>query len=141
MQNKEKIKEIKEILNSLYKGKMSEQTINEFANDLYESVFIEQYDFDDIPAIVFEYETNAGIEKSEWNNIFSSVIDLLDNNEITAKRLYNNFMNEFECLEAFVKLVNENSEYLSKEQLSEVKEKGFELFDKELLRSYGLELK
>lgn len=138
MNKEKKIKEINEILISLYECKMSEQTLNEFSNDLYESVFVGQYDFDDIPAIVFEYETNANIEDSEWYYIFGSVIDLLDNNEVTAKRLYNSFMNEFECLDTFVKLVNENAEYLSKEQLLKVKGKGFELFDKETLELYGI---
>lgn len=138
MKDKEKIEAIKKVLKVQYEGRMSEQTLNEFANNLYESVFVEQYDFDDIPAIVIEYETDAGIEDSEWYYIFSNIIDLLDNNEETAKRLYNNFMNEFECLDTFVKLVNENAEYLGKEQLLKVKEKGFDLFDKETLELLGI---
>lgn len=138
MKNKEKIEAIKKVLKNKYKGKMPEQTVNEFANDLYESVFVEQHDFDDIPAIVCGYESEANIEDSEWYNIFGSMIDLLDNNEETAKRLYKSFMYDFDSLDTFIKLINENAEYLSKEQLSEVKEKAIGLFDKNLLEWYGI---
>lgn len=139
MKNKEKLEAIKKILKTEYAGRMSEQTLNAFANDLLESVFVEQYDFDDIPAIVFEYEAAAELEDSEWYNIFSSMIDLLENKEETAKRLYNSCMYGFDSLDTFIKLINENAEYLSAEQLSEVKEKAIGLFDKELLKFYGIE--
>lgn len=138
MDKEKKIKEIKEILISQYEGKISEQALNGFANDLYESVFVEQYDLDDIPAIVVEYEAEANIEDSEWYYIFGCMINLLDNNEVTAKRLYNSFMYDFDSLDTFIKLINENAEYLSKEQLSAVKEKAIGLFDKNILEWYGI---
>lgn len=133
-----KLKEIKEILKSEYKDKMTDTEINTFARELNYSVFVEQYDLEDIAAVVSEHEEKAGIEDSRWCCIFGSVIDLLEDGETTARRLYKSFMYEFDLWDTFLKLYNYNAEYLSAEELAEVKEKALGLFDKQLLKTYDI---
>lgn len=133
-----KLEAIKGILVGEYAGDMTEDTINAFADDLYNSLFVEQYSLDDVAAIVGEYESEADVYDVDFNYLFGCLIDLLDNNEATAKRLYDNFMYEFESLEVLAKLVNENSEYLTAEQIASVKEKAFGLYDSITLEFYGI---
>lgn len=137
--NNEKLKEIKEIIKDIYEGEMSASAINAFAQALHNSLFIEQYDLEDISAIVCEYEADAGIENTEWFYVFSRMIDLLEDNAVTAKRLYNSFMYECDLLDTFLKLYNDNAEYLSAEELSNVKEKALRIFDHQILEEYGIE--
>lgn len=133
-----KLKEIKEILKSEYKDKMTDAEINTFARELNYSVFVAQYDLEDIAAVVSEHEEKAGIEDSKWCYIFGSVIDLLEDGEKTARRLYKSFMYEFDLWDTFLKLYNYNAEYLNAEELAEVKEKATGLFDKQLLKMYDI---
>ncbi len=66
------------------------------------------------------------------------MIELLDNNAVTAKRLYDSFMYELDEFETFLKLVNENAEFLSAYELAKAKEKAFGLFDRKLLECFGI---
>ena len=137
----DKLNKIKEILKGVYKDKMSDVTIDSFAKALHYSLFVGQYDLDDIPATIFEYESEEGIEGEDWCYLFGQLIDLLDDNEITAKRLYKSFMHEFDLLDTFLKLVNLNAEYLSAEELAKTKKKAFWLFDRQMLEDCGIEEK
>ncbi|MDE5601956.1 MAG: hypothetical protein K2J16_05605 [Clostridia bacterium] len=136
--NNGKLEAIKGILVGEYAGDMPEAMINAFADDLYHSLFVGQYSLDDIPAIIGEYESEANVYDVAFNYLFGQLIDLLDNNEATAKRLYDNFMYEFESLDVLAKLVNENAEYLTAEQLARAKEKAFGLYDSITLECYGI---
>lgn len=133
--NKEKLKQIKEILKEEYQDKMSDAAIDSFAKQLYHSLFVGQYELEDIPATIFDCESEEGVEGGDWCYLFSQLIDLLDNNETTAKRLYRSFMEEFDLPDTFLKLVNENGEYLSAEELAEVKEKAVRLFGRQILEN------
>ena len=135
----DKLNKIKEILKGVYKDKMSDVTIDSFAKALHYSLFVGQDDLDDIPATIFEYESEEGIEGEDWCYLFGQLIDLLDDNEITAKRLYKSFMHEFDLLDTFLKLVNLNAEYLSVEELAQAKGKAFGLFDRQMLEDCGIE--
>lgn len=135
----EKLQRIREILKEEYKGKMSNAAIDSFAKELHHSLFIGQYDLDDIPAIIFGHESEEDIEGGDWCYLFGQLIDLLDDNETTAKRLYRSFMHEFDLLDTFLKLVNYNAEYLSAEELANAKEKAFGLFDRQILEGCGIE--
>ena len=137
MADKSKLDKIKEILKDEYEGKMSEATIDAFAKDLHYSLLEKQYDLEDIPAIITEYETDEDIE-GDWIYIFCQLIDLLDNGPTTARRLYKSFMHEFDILETCAKLINENSRYLSEEELEVVKAKAFFTFTREALEGYGI---
>lgn len=135
---KTKMEQILSTLHGEYAGKMSEKTIKRFAGDLYESLFVDNYYLADIFAIVEEYENMANIKDSQALYIFICMIDLLDNNEVNAKRLYNSFMHEIQLWDTFVKLIEDNAEYLSGEELEEVKNEGMRIFDKQLLKDIGL---
>lgn len=133
-----KLEQIVQILKGVYKDKMSNETLNSFAEDLYDSLFVCEYDLDDITAIIFEYESEMGLEFSEFYYVFCELIDLLENNETNARRLYDSFMNDFDCLGTFVKLYNENAEYISAEELAKAKKKAFGFFDRLTLELYGI---
>lgn len=133
-----KLKEIKRILENEYGDQMSDALTNDFANTLYDSLFIGQYDLDDITAIIRDYETQADIEDSKWDYVFISMIDLLDNNETTAKRLYKSFMYDLDMLDVLWKLVNENAEFLSAEELANVKKRAIGVFDEQILKALDI---
>lgn len=132
------IEKIKEILNYEYEDKMSDEMINAFAEELNESVFVEQYDLENIFLIVDQFEEEANIEKSRSSYVFTDVIDLLESGEKTAQRLYESFMYSMDILKTFLKLIKENEEYISAEKIAQAKEKAFGLFDKQLLEWYGI---
>lgn len=138
--NNDKLDKIKEILKEEYEGKMSEATIDAFAKALHHSLFVGEYELEDIPATIFEYESEEGIEEGgDWCYIFGQLIDLLEDNETTAKRLYRSFMHEFDLLDTFLKLINYNAEYLSKEEVTKAKEKAFGTFDRQILEGCGID--
>ncbi|MDE6690386.1 MAG: hypothetical protein K2K04_00290, partial [Clostridia bacterium] len=136
MDNKEqKLEKITEMLWKEYKGYMSEQTLDELADELYHTFFASQNELSDIMAVLTEAEEEARIHPylSAALCIFCWMLELLENNEVTAQRLYYSFMNEFDCLETFVKLYKENAEYISVEKLAKAKEKAFNTFDRVIL--------
>lgn len=134
----EKFESIIKILKEVYGGKMPDGMLEEFADDLYDSLFVGQYDLYDIFAITDEYQSGAGIEQREDLYIFNCMLDLLDNGVATAQRLYNSFMYECDNLDTFLKLYDENAGYISAEKLAEAKEKALTIFDKETLEMYGI---
>lgn len=134
----EKLEKIKEILNEEYGDAMSYEMLKDFANDMYDSLFVGEYDLSDIFALANDYESNANIEDGKAFDIFTDLLDLLDNGVKTAQRLYESFMHEADLLETFLKLYNENAEYISEEKLAEAKKKAFEVFDRQMLESLGI---
>lgn len=138
MEKNLKIEQIAQILKDKYEDKLSDETLYAFAEDLYDSLFVCKYGLDDIFAIIFEYESEIELDFSESYYVFSELIDLLENNEETACRLYDSFMNDFDCLDTFVKLYNENAEFISAEELAKAKEKAFGTFDRITLELYGI---
>ena len=133
-----KLERIRQILSEEYDGKMTEKDIKAFAKDLHLSVFECKFGLDDVFAIVDEYEERAKIEDKRWYYVFCARIDLLDNNEETAERLYESFMYQFDILEIFIKLYFENGSYISRKKLNEAKKKAFETFDNEILAACGI---
>ena len=137
MADESKLDKIKEILKDEYEGKMSEATIDAFAKDIHFSLLEKQYELEDIPAIIMEYEAEEDVE-GDWIYIFCQLIELLDNGPTTARRLYKSFMHEFDIIDTCAKLINENSQYLTCEELEEVKKKAFFTFTREALEGYGI---
>ena len=137
--NEKKLEAIKKIVKDEYQDQLSDEAVDSLAGELYYSLFIGEYGLDDLVSIIFSNEEYENIEKTgDWCYMFGQLIDLLEDGEKTAKRLYNNFMEEFDLLDTFLKL-SENVEYLSAEQWAKAKEKAFETFDNEVLKLYGFE--
>ena len=135
---KEKLEKIKDLLSSEYDGDILGKDIDAFAKDLYLSVFECEYDLSDIIPIINEYEEEAEIENTRWYYVFCGIIDMLDNGEKTAERLYDCFMHSLDILELFVKLYFENDDYISEEKLGKAKEKALGTFDKQILKALGI---
>ena len=136
--NKEKLDAIKGILHSEYGNKLSDEDINGFADDLYYSLFEWGYGLDEIIPTIYSYEEKAETEYSSWYYIFGCMIDLMDNGKETAERIYNCFMFSWDILELFLKLYLENDEYISEAKLKKAKKKALHIFDKEILKLYGI---
>ena len=136
--SKEKLESIRELLSLEYQCEMTEREINGFASDLYSSVFGCEFDLADIVPIINGYEERAKIENTRWYYVFCGIIDLLDNGERTAERLYESFMHSMELLHTFVKLYFENDRYISREKLEKAKQKALSIFDKEVLKVYNI---
>ena len=134
----EKFIEICKTLKNIYGDAMPEEMLGDFARELYDSLFVGRYELFDIFAIIDTYQREAGIEQGEDYYVFTDMIDLLDNCETTAQRLYDSFMHEADFLDTFLKLYNENAEYISAEKLAEAKKKALTVFDKETLEMYDI---
>lgn len=135
----DKLETIKDILKDNYQDRMSEEIINNYADDLFDSLFVSENSLDDVFAIISQYEEEANIESGgDWYYIFVQMIDLLENGEKTARRLYDSFMNDADIIDTFSKLAEENAEYISEEELSKAKEKAFAVFDRGFLALYGI---
>ena len=136
---KSKLTQIKEILLDFYGDRMNTSQLESFAEALYESVFVDENDLDDIAAIVNEYEADAEISSTEFYYVFVEIVELMEDCASTAKRLYKSFMYDFDSFETFLKLVTYNEEYISAEELHKAKQKALRTFDKELLALYDIE--
>ena len=134
-----KLEKIKDILRGWYQDDMEQDVLDDCANELYESIFVEESDLDDIPPIVLEHEAQAEIEESLWLEIYVDIVYLLEDGVTTAKRLYKSFMYDLDIIDTFVRLVNDNEAYIGKEELALAKQRAFATFDREVLALYGIE--
>ena len=138
MDKQEKIKKIREILAAEYFYKIPVYFQAKLADELYVSMFEEKNELEDLLAIIFEYEQRVGMEDSQWDAVFPSLLDLLECDRQSAVRLYNNFMECLELFDTFMKLVNEFDAYLTKEELDAVIERGCDLYGREFLIELGV---
>lgn len=113
------------ILKDEYKDcDISDDDIMEFAQQLNESVFVENCDLNDILILVYEFEEamraeGATIDIGRQCIIYLQIINYLDVNEENAKRLYESFICYHDC-QAFSLLMNEYEEWLTQEQRDEI---------------------
>lgn len=113
------------ILNDEYKDcDISDDDIMEFAQQLNESVFVENCDLNDILILVYEFEEamraeGATIDIGRQCSIYLQIINYLDVNEENAKRLYESFICYHDC-QAYSLLMNEYEEWLTQEQGDEI---------------------
>ena len=135
---KEKLEEIKKILKGEYGDRLTETELNTLAGELYHSLFVGKYELEDLVATIVGFESEADTDDIDWVYLFNSLVDLLDDNENTAERLYISFMHEFDLLDTFLKLYEFNAEYISAEKLAEAKEKALHTFSKDVLAAYGI---
>ena len=138
MENDKKLGEIKELLKDEYEGLMTEKQIDEFASELYTSVFVFKFSLDEIFSLIDRYEDRANIESTKSYYVFCGTVDLLENGEETAQRLYDCFMYSWDILNLFLKLYLENEEYISEEKMEMAKKKALKTFDREILAICGI---
>lgn len=105
-----------------YKNSVSSEWQRELVGTLYKQVFTYECDLDDIFQIVRAYERRVGIsdDGSRAAEIFASVVALLEDGERTAQRLYECYFENYELCVA-MKLLNQNSHWLSSEQEERIK--------------------
>ncbi len=139
MQKKgEVLEEIKSLIIENY-GDVSKSILTSFSNDIYREIFEKKSDFDDLFSIIYSYENELAKEQEEEENesfswyVFAGVLDLVEDGEETAKRLYSSFM-KFNDISLLSKLLNQNAEWLTESQIEEVK-KTAKCFDEEILKS------
>lgn len=112
----------------------------EFAQQLNESVFVENCDLNDILILVYEFEEamraeGAAIEVGRQCIIYLQIINYLEVNEENAKRLYESFVCYHDC-QAFSLLMNEYEEWLSQEQRNEILSIAREVFIESVWEDY-----
>lgn len=129
------------ILKDEYKDcDISDGNIMEFAQQLNESVFVENCDLNDILILVYEFEEEmraegAIIDVGRQCIIYLQIINYLDVNEENAKRLYESFVCYHDC-QAFSLLMNEYEEWLSQEQRDEILSIAREVFIESVWEDY-----
>ena len=129
------------ILKDEYKDcNISDDDIMQFAQQLNESVFVENCDLNDILILAYEFEEamrgkGAIIEVGRQCIIYLQIINHLDINEENAKRLYESFVCYHDC-QAFSFLMNEYEEWLSQEQRDEILSIAREVFIESVWEDY-----
>ncbi len=125
---------IKDILAGQYED-IPEYIADGYAKELYNVVVNCKIGLMDVLEIAMDYEVMfiEDIEKftSCGCNIFTEIIELLEDGPETAQRLYQ-CLTEFYDPTAFVKLINDNKRWLTREQIDDLIEIS-KAFDKEFL--------
>ena len=114
-----------------------EALFNHFVSRLYYDLFNPNGELLNLLYSIYRSVEIFELEDGWEEYLFDNLIYLLDKDEITAKRLYNCFT-EYNSLKVFVRIMQSYAEYLSDDELAEVKKIGFETFDSEILASYGI---
>lgn len=117
-----------------------EENLREFAEELYESVFVDECELNDILSIVYYYEEQmraegATIEVGRQCVIYEVILRYLDRNETNARRLYDSFLSYHDVM-AFVLLMDTFDVWLTQEEWDEVLEIGKKCFIKSVWESY-----
>ncbi len=139
MDKQNKIQQIKSMLIDVYDGRLSDSELNEYSAGIYRTFFEECAELEYIMSTVFEYEYDYEIsdDDSQVSYVYDGIVNLLENNQNTARRLYNEFMFRYHNLDVVFKILNENSEWLSDEEIKAVKRNAWSIFDKDMLKSIG----
>lgn len=129
MKNSEKRKEISEILAETYGTALTPARLTSLTDEIYNYAFTEGYDLADIIMTLNMAET----EDERAMQVFHAVVDRMDDNALTAKKLYDCLLENFVDLDVLCKLLNKNAAWLSPEQKTKIKEAA-ECFDTETLQ-------
>ncbi len=123
MRNKEKLNKIKNILCEEFgETQISKKALNECAYSIYDDAFSADGEIADIWRCLeyfYDEEDNDFNEKSD--NVIREVIDLMEDNYITAQLLYEYSTDSCEDPFIWIRLLEYNSEWLTKEQINELK--------------------
>lgn len=116
---------ILDILKDVYEDcNISDDDFTWFAKQLNEYVFVEKCRLNDILVLAYDFEEymrseGVVIDVGRQCAIYDRIIEYLDVNEENSKRLYDSFLEYRDC-QAFSCLMNEFSEWLTKEQREEI---------------------
>ena len=137
--DKNKLKEIELILLGVYGEYITAKEAHNAAPLFYSSIFSDG-SLEDIISSAYEFEADSGIgsDNSQVWYFFDSAVEILEDGEQTAHRLYDCFMHCYDDLTVFLKLIISNSDWLTKDEISAAKEKAFSLFDEKILESSGV---
>ena len=130
MKKLEKLQKIKDVLVEIYGETLAPSWVNDLADEIYDCAYADGYDLDNIVSTLL----GAGI--GSWvkaYDVFHEVIHLMDNNALTAKKLYKCFLENFLDLDVLCKLLNWNEEWLTPDEKERIKEAA-KCYDNETLK-------
>lgn len=128
MKNAEKVKAIRDILSDAYGGLLSSERTDELADEIYDCAFSERYDLADIILIhPFEEEETKAADDGDGRedismDVFHAVLDCMEDNALTAQKLYDCYHNNIQDYEVLCKLLYWNREWLSPQQMAYLRE-------------------
>ena len=119
---------------------ISDEDLLNFARRLNRDYFAGDDDLNGILNDVYYFEEamrakGAVIEVGRQCSIYDRIINYLDVNEKNAKRLYESFMGYHDC-QAFIYLMNEYEEWITKEQRKEILDIAREMFIESVWEDY-----
>ena len=130
MRNLEKLQEIKDVLVQTYGKALAPSSVEELADDIYDNAYTDGYDIIDIVVELLDTEID---DQEKAYDVFHEVVFLMDNNALTAKKLYKCFLESFLDLDVLCKLLNWNEEWLTPDEKARIKEAA-KCFDNETLK-------
>ena len=135
------IKKVYDILKNIYNDcNINERTLKEFAEELADYIFLDEYELNEIFIMTSNFESNMREKGVEINYskefyVFSSIVDCLEHNEMNAKRVFNSFI-DYNDLNLFFDLMTDYREFLTKEEIDEIIEIAKSTFDPTFLYGY-----
>ncbi len=136
-----KKEEIYEMLKFAYREEnVPDEDLRYFAEELYDHVFVYKGSFVEVMTMVYFFENDLSdegiiIDISNECYIFDEMVRMLDENSENAERLYNTFF-EINSLEVFELLMTTYSEWLTEDQIKEIKETAMGFFDNTLIKRF-----
>ena len=125
---------IKNLLIEVYGDTLSSCDAELYAAELYTDIFVEACSLDSVYAFAYRLEAELlgeDVPSMGWY-LFTGIVELLENGEKTAKRLYDCFLG-FHDFSVLKKLLDENAEWLTSEEIDKVKQLAKGVFDREIL--------
>ena len=136
-----KKEEIYEMLKFAYReDNVPDEDLRYFAEELYDHVFVYKGSFVEVMMMVNFFENDLSdegiiIDIPNECYIFTQMVNMLDENSENAERLYETFL-EFNDFDVFELLMTTYSEWLTEDQIREIKEIAMGFFDKTLIKPY-----
>lgn len=135
MRDPKKMQKIRDLLFELYSDSLPKERLVALADDIYDSAYVPEYGIADIFPILYEEDVDneeCG-ENFRIRKIFHAVVDDMEDNALTARKLYDCLTNNLVDFDLLCKLLNRNREWLTAEQIKKVKEPA-RCFDREILK-------
>ncbi len=125
-------------MRKLYEENVVPKLLPYFIRCIYRYIFEYECAIADILGTVMSYETEYGIdvEDSEVYGAFQLALSLLDRDEVTAKKLKQCFVKEYNDYTVFTLLMTDYKQFLTEEEHREIVEKAKKVFDEEAIIFY-----
>jgi hypothetical protein len=134
--NKERYEKLSKIIKENYKN-LKAGEVKEFADNLYDAIYVSNGDMADIEHTIAEYQQKFGVKYNDYRDdeLFKGILNLLDDSEQTVQRLYGWYTGNYENIDVLEKIMR-GYKWLTQEQLKVLEDSATAAFDPEIVRRW-----